>query len=233
MKTVSLDNAWKGEADCLSCSLRETVLFSGLSVVDFEKIHNPIDQYMLPAGSDLYHEGDCADYMYTIRSGIVKFTQVLADGNQRIVRLGFSSDIIGLESLFESTYKHRVTVLRDLEVCRLPVTTINQISADNQTLHRELLNRWHQALNEADNWLTLLSTGSSRQRMANLLIMLSKKHGDNCCQLFSREDVGSILGLTTETASRIIAEFKRNNIIKGVGNYYTIDINQLSKFISD
>lgn len=31
--------------------------------------------------------------------------------------------------------------------------------------------------------------------------------------LFSREDLGAMLGVTTETASRIIAEMKRSGVI--------------------
>lgn len=233
MKTVTLHDAWQGEADCLNCALRNTVLFSGLDETDFEKIHKPIDQFVLPAGSTLYHADDEASYMYTIRSGVVKLTQYLADGNQRIVRLAFSSDVVGLESLIENRYKHDAIVLRDIEVCRLPATVVNKLSAENHVLHKELLNRWHQALNEADNWLTRLSTGSARQRMANLLLKLAEKYGADECELFTREDIGSMLSITTETASRTIAEFKRNELIVNHNNYYKLDIDRLSELLSD
>lgn len=233
MKTVALRNAWQGEADCLNCALRNTVLFSGLSEADFEKIHNPIDQFILPAGSTLYHTNDDANFMYTIRSGVVKLIQYLADGKQRIVRLAFPSDVIGLEALIDPLYKHEAIVLRDIEICRLPTSVVNQLSAENQTLHKELLNRWHKALNEADNWLTQLSTGSARQRMANLLLKLAEKYGADKCELFTREDIGSMLSITTETASRTIAEFKRNGLIVNYNNYYKLDVDSLSEVLLD
>jgi CRP/FNR family transcriptional regulator, anaerobic regulatory protein len=232
MKIVPLHDAWEGEADCLNCALRNTVLFSGLDETDFEKIHKPIDQFVLPAGSTLYHASDDADYMYTLRSGVVKLTQYLADGNQRIVRLAFSSDVIGLEALIEPSYKHDAVALRDIEVCRLPVPVVNQLSAENKALHKELLNRWHQALNEADDWLTQLSTGPARRRMASLLLKLAEKYGADKCELFTREDIGSMLSITTETASRTIAEFKRNDLIKDHNNYYKIDTEKLADILS-
>ncbi len=233
MKTVTPHEAWKGEADCLNCALRNTVLFSGLNQTDFEKIHKPIDQFRLPTGSTLYHTYDDASYLYTIRSGVIKLTQYLADGNQRIVRLAFSSDVIGLESLIDPKYKHNAIVLRDIEVCRLPAPTVNQLSTENQTLHKELLNRWHRALNDADDWITQLSTGSARQRMANLLLKLSEKYNADECELFSREDIGSMLSMTTETASRTIAEFKRNDLIKKHNNLYRLNKEKLLEIQSD
>ncbi len=233
MNTVTLHEAWKGEADCLNCSLRNSVLFSGLNEADFEKLHKPISQFVLPAGSTLYHEHNNAEYLYTIRSGVVKLTQYLADGNQRIVRLAFSSDVIGLEALVDDTYKHDAVALRDIEICRLPVPVVNQLSAENQALHKELLNRWHLALNEADNWITQLSTGTARQRMANLLLKLADKNASDECELFSREDIGSMLSLTTETASRTIAEFKRIKLIEKRDSFYRLDRQRLFEITAD
>lgn len=233
MKTVTLREAWKGEADCLNCALRNTVLFSGLDESDFEKIHKPINQFILPAGSSLYHEGDEAHSMYTLRSGVVKLTQFLPDGNQRIVRLAFSSDVIGLESLIDPRYQHDAIALRDIEVCRLPAEVVNKLSSENSALHKELLKRWHLALNEADSWITQLSTGSARLRMANLLLKLAEKYPADECELFTREDLGSMLSITTETASRTIAEFKRNKLIEKHNTTYKLDLDGLCKILQD
>jgi len=233
MKIVTLHEAWKGEADCLNCALRNSVLFAELNESDFEKIHKPIDQFILPAGSTLYHATDDANYMYTIRSGVIKLYQQLPDGNQRIVRLGFKTDVIGLEALLKPNYKHDAIVLSDIEVCRLPVSVINQLSNENLTLHKELLKRWQRALNDADSWLTQLTTGSAKQRMANLLLKLAEKFDTDKCELFNREDIGSMLDLTTETASRTIAEFKRNKLIVNHNSYYKFDLEHLEEILAD
>jgi CRP/FNR family transcriptional regulator, anaerobic regulatory protein len=233
MKIVTLQEAWEGEADCLNCALRNSVLFADLSEIAFDKIHKPIDQFILPAGTALYHAGDDANYMYTIRSGVVKLNQYLADGNQRIVRLGFATDVIGLEALLEPTYKHDAIALRDIEVCRLPVSVVNRLSDENSALHKELLKRWHQALNDADSWLTQLSTGSAKQRVASMLLKLAVKFPEDQCELFNREDIGSMLGITTETASRTIAEFKRKSLITEHHNFYKFDIDRLNEILSN
>ncbi len=227
-KTVELHSAWTGEADCQNCQLRNTVLFSGLEEKDFEKIHTPIDQYTLPAGSYLYRMGEKAENMFTVRSGSFKLVQYLPDGSQRIVRLIRTTDITGLEALLDENYKHDAIALQPTEVCKLPVPVIKKLSLENPNLHKELLNRWHRALSEADAWLTHLSTGSAKQRIARLLLHMFGSNYDLSCQLFSREDIGSMLAITTETSSRIIAEFKRKGmLIENGPQSFRLDVEKL------
>ena len=230
---VPFKEAWSGEADCQQCSLRESVLFAGLRESDFEKIHHPINQFALQPGQHLYNAGEKGDRMYTIRSGLVKLVQYLPDGAQRIVRLVKTSDVAGLESLVHQPYEHDAIVMQPTEVCCLPTGTVESLSNDNPKLHVELLKRWQQALSEADAWLTELSTGSARDRVARLLLRLIRGEETAVCTLFGREDLGAMLGITTETASRTIAEFKRKGLLHELGsNRYRVDAEQLERLLN-
>jgi CRP-like cAMP-binding protein len=234
VKAISLNDAWTGQADCLSCTLRNSVLFAGLEEGDFEQIHDPIDLYHLPPGAVLYRAGDPADHLYTIRSGTLKLVQYLPEGTQRIVRLLRSTDVTGLEALLGQAYQHDAVVLQSTEACSLPVSVVQALSETNPTLHRELLNRWQRALEEADAWLTQLSTGSAKRRVARLLLRLVHNQENKECNLFSREDMGAMLGITTETASRTIAEFKRNNLLKEIEpNRLLVDVSELEHIAAD
>ena len=46
-----------------------------------------------------------------------------------------------------------------------------------------------------------------------MLIWLCERNQGEQCELFGREDLGALLGLTTETVSRIMAELKRQGQI--------------------
>ncbi len=234
MKLVSDKEAWEGEADCISCTLRNSVLFAGLEEKDFDRIHQPIDLYTLPAGSTLYRAGDKDERMFTIRTGVLKLVQYLPDGNQRIVRLVRATDVIGLEALLGQPYQHDAVVLQPTQACSLPVSVVGALSDSNPKLHKELLNRWQHALEEADAWLTELSTGSAKQRVARLLLRLVRNEETSECDLFSREDMGAMLGITTETASRTIAEFKRNSLlVETRPNHFLLDIRNLERIAED
>jgi CRP-like cAMP-binding protein len=231
---VPFKEAWSGEADCRECTLRESVLFAGLKEQDFEKIHQPINQFALQPGNSLYRAGEKGDRIYTIRSGIVKLVQYLPDGAQRIVRLVRTADVTGLESLLDQPYEHDAIVVQQTEVCCLPTATVQSLSRDNPELHMELLKRWHRALSEADSWLTELSTGPARERVARLLLRLVRDQEQPVCTLFGREDLGAMLGITTETASRTIAEFKRQQLLTELGgNRYRVAVDAVEAMLDD
>jgi len=231
---VPFKEAWSGEADCQQCSLRESVLFAGVKETDFEEIHHPINQFLLQPGQLLYHAGNKGDRLFTIRSGLVKLVQYLPDGSQRIVRLVKTADVTGLEALVQSPYEHDAVVMQPTEVCCLPTSTVQTLSNENPELHVELLRRWQHALSEADAWLTELSTGSARERVARMLLRLVGDESPPELTLFGREDLGAMLGITTETASRTIAEFKRKGLLTELGsNRVRVDTAQLEALLRD
>ncbi len=227
MEKKAIANAWKGVSACQNCGIRHLALFADLEHRDFELIHQPIAEIACHEGESLYSEGEDGRYLYTVRSGVIKLTHFLPDGGQRIVRLLRTGDVAGLEVLVNPTYEHYATVLRDAELCQIPREVVDRLNQETPRIHRQLLSRWHTAVRQADAWLTNLSTGSSKSRVARLVIGLSDKQ-DKSCHLFSREDLGAILGVTTETASRIIAEFKRDGSLKDLGkNHFQADLERL------
>ncbi len=234
VKSVTLRDAWSGEADCRHCSLRTSVLFAGLQACDFERIHDPIDQFTLKPGNALYHAGDHGEFMFTVRSGALKLFQYLPDGSQRIVRIARTTDVLGLEALLDDRYQHDAVALQVTEVCRFPARVVRDLGSASPALHRELMARWQRALTEADAWLTELSTGSARQRVARLLLRLVRDRETSECHLFGREDMGAMLGVTTETTSRTIAEFKRQSLlVETAPNLFLLDIPNLKRIAED
>lgn len=228
---MTLTQAWDGNADCRNCLIRSSALFAGLTEQDFEQMHEPVEQVAMKPGQVLYKVGDTGHHLFTIRSGLIKLVQYLPDGTQRIVRLVRSTDVLGLEILVGQHYDHEAVVLRASELCRYPKEAVSRLSQSNPVLHKDLMTRWQKALTDADAWLTQLSTGSAKKRMANLLIRLLEE-GTTECYLFSREDIGSILSITIETASRTISEFKRLNLMKEIRpNHFNLDIAGLNKII--
>jgi CRP-like cAMP-binding protein len=228
-------SAGLNEADCRLCAVRNSVLFAGLREGDFDLIHKPIEFVQLDPHDYLYHAGAKADSIYTIREGLIKLVQYLPDGTQRIVRLLRNSDVTGLESLLGQPYQHEAIALQPAQLCRIPIDVVHRIAQENPTVHRELLERWQRALNEADAWLTQLSTGTARSRVARLLRRLVEiSEPDGQCRLVSREDMGAMLGITPETASRTIADFKRQGILREIGpNLMECDTRTLSQLADD
>lgn len=212
MKPNCTNIEWHGRAKCAACGIRNSVLFSGLTAHELDAILQPIDNLHVPQSTVLYEQFAAAPYVYTLRSGLLKLKVDLPNGSQRIVRLLRPGDLAGMETLVGERYHHTAIALRDADVCRIPRSVVLKLDQTNPAVHQALLQRWQRSVDEAEHCIVSLSTGTAEARMARLLIMLGCS-GNQPETMPSREDMGALLGITTETASRIMAEFKRRGLV--------------------
>lgn len=203
---------WVGRAKCAVCDVRNFVLFSGLSSQELDAILQPIDNLHLPQQAVLYQEGKPAPFVYTLRSGIIKLGVDLPNGGHRIVRLLRPGDVVGMEALVDQHYHHTATAMRDADVCRIPREVVTKLDQTNPSVHQSLMQRWQCAVDQADHFIVSLSTGPAEARMARLLLTLGCA-GNQPESMPSREEMGALLGITTETASRVMAQFKRRGLV--------------------
>ncbi|MDR3435382.1 Crp/Fnr family transcriptional regulator [Telmatospirillum sp.] len=226
MKRRPIEAIGTGTARCLDCRLRHLTLFADLEPGDFNLINLPIDEIDCEAGSVLYSAGGEATAIFTIRVGLVKLVQYLPDGTQRIVRLLGPGATAGLEVIVNQPYGHSAIALQPSSLCRIPRPVIERLCRETPRLQGQLMRRWHAALHEADGRLTELSTGKALQRLARLLLHLAQ--ADGTAVLFSREDLGAMLGISREHASRAVAELRRHRAISEISmNRFRCDIARL------
>jgi len=232
MKIEVIDEAWQQARRCESCGIRELVLFADLNKADFDLIHHPIVELEFKTNEYLFKAGDQADYVYTLRSGLIKLVKFTDDGRQRIVRLLSQGDLAGIEALDNQPYAHYAEVLDTALVCRIPVVEIENISQRSPRLYRQLMARWSKVAMDADFWIEELSSGSAQARVVHLLLYLASLSEKGEFYLPSREDMGAMLAITTETASRIIARLRSKGILRVLGtNRALVDESSLRSLI--
>lgn len=230
--TVNCTNIkWQGRAHCENCQIRQMMLFSELPESAFTHLLQPIDRYVFPSGSVIYEAGDQRQFIYTIRRGMVKLVHVTSDGSYRIVRLLGPGSSIGLESLDGADgYHHTAIALDQVDLCKIPVATVRQIESNHPTLCIHLGEQLQQQLDLADQWIVALGSGSARQRVARLILILEEFFADKngAFLLISREDMAAMIGIAIETVSRMIAEFKRDGLLQKVdGKLYLCNAEEL------
>ena len=221
MREPAIQAAWFGLESCEKCAIRHLVLFADLTGEDFSAVHLPIEDLWLPPGVPLYQQDKPASALFTIREGLVKLEQYLPDGNSRIVSLLGQGDVAGLEATISPHYEHTAIALLPTQVCSLPRDVVAKLSPK---LNRQLLSKWHGMVQRSHQTLRELSTGSARQRLARLFLLLAPPSAEHC-RLFNRADVGALLGITTETACRSVSELKKRRVISEVAsNVFSRDV---------
>ncbi|TSE28146.1 Anaerobic regulatory protein [Tepidimonas thermarum] len=214
MIPIKTESAWRGTADCKSCGIRDMVLFADLNEEDFNLIHAPIDDLVYGAGQTLYREGESAFGVFTLRRGLIKLVRYTPDGRQRVLRVLRPGDVVGLEALATCRYDSEATALTEAALCRIPTDVIHRLAQNSPRLHWRLLQKWQQALKEADDWLAALNFGTARQRVASFILKMRHATDPAVVTLFSREDMGAMMDLKLETVSREINALVRAGAIE-------------------
>lgn len=188
----------------------------------------------------VYQQGSANHTVIFVTEGLLKLVVHLPTGRARIVRLHRAGSVLGLSGLLGQDTEHMAVAVTPVTVLRLPIEALQRLRTDEPTTYVRLLERWHSYLRDADTWITEFSTGPIRGRVARLLTFLSDFEpdiGDDQVQLLTCEEMGSILGVTPESVSRILAEFKRGDIISPeqseANDLYQADLDQLRDIAED
>jgi CRP/FNR family transcriptional regulator len=225
MIPIQTESAWRGTSDCRNCGIREMVLFADLNEQDFNLIHAPIDDLVYQPGQALYEASDQALGVFTLRKGLIKLVRVTADGRERVVRVLFPGDVVGLEALATGHFDSQAVALSEVSVCRIPLDVIHQLGANSPRLHRKLMEKWQSALKQADDWLAELNFGSARQRVLHFIHKMHEVADDGTATLFGRDDMGAMMDLKLETVSREVTALVRAGVMEPLdkhGRHYKV-----------
>jgi CRP-like cAMP-binding protein len=200
---------------CAACGVRSLSLFGALDQAGLGYIHAHIASIELQPGKPLFEAGAHGHALYTLREGIVRFEHVTERGDRRIVRLAGRGDLIGQEVLLRRPYAADAVACTTVRLCRIPAHLVDGLSSQHPVLLHELMSRWQRALEDSSAWLAELAGGPVRRRMLSLLKKLAEYAGpDAVIWLPQRDEIGAMLGLTVETASRLVSRLRREGVLE-------------------
>jgi CRP/FNR family transcriptional regulator, anaerobic regulatory protein len=201
-------------AVCAACEVRGTALFGALDVEGLDRIHTHIAGLEFAADETLYHSGAQAQAIFTIRAGVVRFERFNERGERRIVRLAGRGDLIGLEALLQRAHQDDAVACTPVQACRIPTALVHDLGSSQQLLQRELMLRWQLALDQSESWLAHLAFGPARGRMLRLLQRLAGfADPQGNVWLPRRDEMGAMLDMTLETASRQVSQMRREGVL--------------------
>jgi CRP-like cAMP-binding protein len=203
-------------ADCAGCPANHRDLFASLDESERSRLIESFRIASMQAHEVIYHAGDPGEYVYMLHFGLVKLLRYSSSGSERIVGLARSGDTIGMAALSQIPYRRTAVAMSACRVCRVPAAVVRDYNRHHPEFLASVLELYQASIEMADTFLTELSTGSAHQRLARLLLFLTEKDDHGEAPLLSREDMGALLGITTETASRLTAEFRRAALIEVV-----------------
>lgn len=200
---------------CGLCETRKLGLFRTLDDAELSASEVSIHAEHFAPGAVIFRPGEPDGAVYTIRSGLVRFERHGGQGARRIVRLAGRGDLIGQEALLQRPRLDEAIACTEVDLCRIPCTLIDELTQRDGRLPQELMNRLQAALEDAETWVAELSTGLARRRVLHLLATLAR-YPDAAGRIWlpRRDEIGAMLDMTLETASRLISQLRREGVIE-------------------
>ncbi|MFW6093303.1 MAG: Crp/Fnr family transcriptional regulator [Pseudomonadota bacterium] len=171
------------------------------------------------AGQVLYREGEIADRLFVTRSGIVKLIAHLPNGRARILGLHGPGAVLGLitPASDEPTYGHSAIAMEDVSAYWISAGQLRRLRNQGSTEYMELVERHCEELRHAERWIAEFSADTTPCRIARLIKYLAElQHlpDEDEVELLTCQEMGEVIGVSTESASRVLAEFKRSGVLE-------------------
>ncbi|SDC40927.1 MULTISPECIES: Crp/Fnr family transcriptional regulator [unclassified Candidatus Frackibacter] len=214
---------------CVQCSVRMNSILADLTPEELVKVEELLVDQELKKGEVLFRQNEKMHGCYIVKSGRVKLYKHSSAGQGQILRVINPGEIVGLCALRKkSNYGHTAEAMEDSVVCYLNKTRLNELFAINPSLTEKFIATLTEEVSTAYERIFLLGTKTAREKVANLLISLATADdkalidGMELSLSLSRAEMAEMLGVSMETAIRVISDFKDEGLIAGQGKHLII-----------
>jgi CRP-like cAMP-binding protein len=193
-----------------------------LSEDDFKKYLSEKQELSFKKGHLLFEDGKKPKGVHYIKKGTLKLSKSGVYGKEQILRFVKEGDLIGYRSLLcGEDFQASAEAMSDIEVTFVPADIFMHLLEVDTKLCFVMLQMIAFELGESSNTVTFLAQKTVRERLAEILLLLEQKLGTNpegFIQIsLTREEIANIIGTATESAIRLISEFKNDSLIEVEG----------------
>lgn len=213
----------------------ETSFKQNLSQDDFNKYLSEKQELSFKKGHLLFEDGKKPKGVHYIKKGTLKLSKSGVYGKEQILRFVKEGDLIGYRSLLcGEDFQASAEAMSDIEVTFVPAEIFMHFLEVDTKLCFAMLQKIAFELGESSNTVTFLAQKTVRERLAEILLLLEQKLGTNPEGFINisltREEIANIIGTATESAIRLISEFKNDHLIEVEGrNIKIINHEKLKK----
>jgi len=174
---------------------------------------------MVTEGTAIHRAGDAFRSIFYIKSGAAKRVLIQEDGREQILGFPMPGDIVAIEAISAGTHSTTVVALDICAIVEIPFEALEALAAERADVARFLYQRMSAALREEHSWLAALGLFNADERLAAFLLDLSQRFSARgfSAQRFmlrmTRAEIGSFLGLTLETVSRVFSRFQKLGLL--------------------
>jgi CRP/FNR family transcriptional regulator, cyclic AMP receptor protein len=206
--------------NCMSCTMRTDSSFCNLPMGDLKAFDAIKLATAYPVGAVLFSEGDAARGIFVLCKGRVKLTMTSSNGKVIILRIAQPGEVLALHSVISNAplqasaetvepsqinFVRREDFMRFLrEHSQAAIRTALQLSTSYETACEQVR--------------SLALAPSAHGKLARFLLEWCGRgqHAsqDGCAKLtLTHEEIGQMIGISRETVTRTLGEFKTSRLV--------------------
>lgn len=184
------------------------------------------------SGEIIYDEGNRANYVYLIKSGVVKSHKIDEFGKELITKIYKSGEFFGYTSFTENTtYLESTSAMETSSICLISKDDLKDILRENHALTLDFIQLLTDDLSEFKEHLLQMAYGSVKKKTASTILQFTEKLPKSSGTIkISRSDLASVAGIATESLIRTLSSLKKEGLIDIEGRNITIlDLEKLKR----
>lgn len=206
---------------------------------DWEVFHRICPSRQFAKGDIIFHAGDPATHLHIVADGQVKLVAMTPTGNERILAICGSEDLIGEAFLSANThYRADAVALTDAHTCPISRDQFLAVVKEapnfalgfSEVLASHLFGCYEQL---GDSYAPV------KYRVAKVLIDQARRFGVPASHAgwyvletsLKHEEIASMVTATRVSVSMAVAELKRDGILEGSRGHYLLHLEELEELV--
>lgn len=223
---------------CEKCAIRDTGIIADLPDDRLEDFYECGSAAIYKARQLVFHEGTPATGLFILCYGAVRLYQSDRFGREYLLGVAGPGDVLGEMPLDPSElYSVSAEVLTESQLCYLPRDKLIQFIQIHPLVGVRLISALSKALSTARKKVRDIALKPAETRLAELLVQLSQRPDgaprDPETRItlgYSRREIAELIGVTTETAIRLLGRLKQHGVLTIHGREIVVtDLDKLTR----
>src|SRR3974390_1201287 len=215
--------------NCLACPHREERLFCNLPDPAIKALSAITSSASYPKGATLFVEGQPARGVFILCSGRVKLSTSSADGKTLILRIAEPGEVLGLPATVTGTsYELTADIIEPAQANFIGRNEfLNFLKENGEAALRvaqQLGETYHAAVSEMR---TIGLSHSAGEKLARFLLEWAANYPEEKGQIsikltLPHEEIAQRIGSSRETVTRLLADFRKKQLLQVMGSTLVI-----------
>ncbi len=179
----------------------------------------------------LFEAGDPGNGCYAVLEGSLKVSMMSIEGGEQLLAVLGPGSIVGELALFDGRNRSAtVTALKQTKLAFVDKGAFERFADRNPSVYRHMLSIVGKRLRHANDVLAARSFLPLPGRVAQTLLQLAESFGKTLDDgrilihyKLSQADIANMSGAARENVSRVLSDWKREEIVSRISGYYCLE----------